>query len=209
MVNKFIGEKMKTYDLIKKSVYIAAISLIVISCGPLNPVNDFFGIQMNPSDEANFVIINYTDIDGISYKNSINMNPKINAWAEFSSNEITLKVSNNSSNDIPLNYTSDQFILITDNGQFMLSKGERAEYFKKGMISSNASEVFQLELPLDHSNISKISGTYVDQTKTAKEVLRNYSKTEGRLNILKDNVKYFVVKFGEIAIVLKRVPESN
>lgn len=209
MVNNFIGDKMKTYDLIKKTAYVATISLMLIACGPLNPVNDFFGIQMNPSDEANFVIVNYTDIDGISYKNSINMNPKINAWAEFSSNEITLKVTNNSSNDIPLNYTSDQFILITDDGQFMLSKGERAEYFKKGMISANTSASFQLELPMDHSNISNIGGTYVDQTKTTKEVLRNYSRTEGRINILKDNIKYFVVKFGDIAIVLKRVPESN
>lgn len=200
---------MRTYDLLRKIVYLGFISFIINSCGPLNPVNDFFGIQMNPSDEANFIIVDYTDIDGITYKSSINMNPKINAWAEFSANEITLKVTNNSASDIPLNYTADQFILITKDDQYMLGKGERAEYFKKGMISPNASATFILELPLEHSSLSKESGTYMDQTKTTRDVMRNFSKTEGWLNVVKDKVKYFIVKFGDIAIVLKRVPEPN
>lgn len=193
---------------IEKLTFLFILITLFNSCGPLNPINDFFGIQMNPTDEANFVIVKYNDVDGISYKNSINMDPNINAWAEITSNEITVKVVNNSDVEIPLNYTSDQFIIITDEKEYVLGKGERAEYFKKGMISPEASEIFNLELPIDFSNIAQIGGTYVDGPKTTREVLRNYSKSEGKLNIGIDDIQYFIVKLGKFSILLKQVPKK-
>ena len=64
---------------------------LFISCVPLNPVNDFFGIHMNIGEEEDFQIISYNEVDGIKYQNSINMDPKINAWAEISNDEATIK----------------------------------------------------------------------------------------------------------------------
>ena len=189
---------------IEKLTFLFILITLLNSCSPLNPVNDFFGIHMNPTDEANFEIVKYNDVDGISYKNSINMDPNINAWAEISENEITVKVVNNSNVEIPLNYIADQFIIITDEKEYILGKGERAEYFKKGMISPKASEIFKLELPLDHNNIAR-SGSGNVSTRT---VLRNYSNTEGKLNVGFDDIKYFIVKLGKISILLKQVPKK-
>lgn len=191
--------------LLKIITFLFTLVVLLNACGPLNPINDFFGIQMNPTDEANFVIVKYTDVDGISYKNSINMNPNINAWAEITSDEITVKVVNNSNVEIPLNYTADQFIIITDEKEYVLGKGERAEYFKKGAISPKASEIFNIELPLDHNNIAR-SGSGNVSTRT---VLRNYSNTESKLNVSLDDIEYFIVKLGKISIVLKKVPTNN
>ncbi len=169
---------MKKNACFKSQIILSVIFIIAItSCSPLNPINDFFGIQMNPTDEVNFIIVKYNDIDGITYKNSISMNPKINAWAEFTANDITLKIINNSEQTIPLNYTADQFILITDEKEYILGKGEREEYFKKGKISPKASEIFNLELPLEYGSISQSGRGYVSETEVTRDVLRNYSKT--------------------------------
>ncbi len=199
---------MKKISALKNILY-SFLSLIFLSaCGPLNPINDFFGIQMNPDEEANFMIVDYSDIDGITYNNSITMNPKINAWAEFGSNEITLKVVNESGNPISLNYTADQFILVTAEKEYFLGKGERENYFKKGMIANNSSENFILEYPTSIDNISKSGGNYADQRLVTKDVIRNYSKTEGRLAVVKDDIIYFIVKLGNVSIVLKNVPKK-
>lgn len=189
-------------------LYYFLLLLFLSGCGPLNPINDFFGIQMNPDEEAKFIIVNYSDIDGITYNNSITMNPKINAWAEFGNNEIILKVVNESDKPIPLNYTADQFILITPNQEYFLGKGEREEYFKKGMISNNSSENFIFEYPTSNDNISKAGGNYSDQRLVTKDVIRKFSKTEGRLGVVSDDIKYFIVKIGDISIVLKKVPKK-
>jgi len=191
------------------SVLIIMSFVFLSTCSPLNPVNDFFGIQMNPEDEANFVIVNYTNVEGITYKNSMNMNPSINAWAEISTDEVTINVTNGTTNNLPLNYTSDQFILITDKKEYYLGKGERAEYFKKGTISPKGSVSFRLELPIKHDNISQSHSGYVEGPNTTKNVIKNFSKTEGRINILKDDIKFIVCKLDKISIVLKRVPSSK
>ena len=195
-------------NLIYSSILLILLLFLQISCGPLNPVNDFFGIQMNPDEETNFIIVNYSDIDGATYRNSISMNPKINAWAEFSVSDITVKVVNNSSESIPLSYTSDQFILVTNEQEYYLSKGGRSEYFKKGMISPNSDEIFIFEYPNTKDNIAKSGANYSDQRLVTKDVLRNYSKNEGHQNVFKENIKYFIIKLGEVSIVLKKVPEN-
>lgn len=200
---------MNSKEKIKILFLVLGVMIIMFACGPLNPINDFFGIQMNPTEEANFIIVDYNDIDGVTYKNSINMNPKINAWVEISTNEITLKVINNSDETIPLNYIGDQFIIITDEQEYMMGKGERAEYFKKGMIAPGGSEIFNLELPQNFGSISTNDGGYVEQTQVTKNVMRNFSKTEGKLNIMKDNIQYIIAKFGKISIVLKKVPVNK
>jgi hypothetical protein len=190
--------------LINSATILILFVFLIISCGPLNPVNDFFGIQMNPDEETNFQIVSYSDVDGISYKNSMTMNPQINAWAEISAKEIVLKIVNNSENEIPLNYTADQFILITGDGEYYLGKGGRADYFSKGAIAPKSSQMFDLDLPLEYDNISRSGSGSVN----ARSVIRNYSKEEGNISLQKDDIKYFIVKFGKVSIVLKRVPQK-
>lgn len=179
-----------------------SICLLFEACGPLNPVNDFFGIQMNPDEETNFQIVSYSDVDGISYKNSVSMNPKINAWAEISTKEIVLKIINNSDEEIPLNYTADQFILITKDSEYYLGKGDRHNYFAIGRIAPKTSQMFNLDLPLEYGNISRSGSGNVN----ARSVIRNYAKEEGNLGVNKEAIKYIIAKFGKISIVLKRIP---
>lgn len=199
---------MKSKNLFETILFLCLVNILILACGPLNPINDFFGIQMNPDEEANFVIVDYSDIDGITYKNGVTMNPKINAWAEFGTNEITLKVVNKSDNPIPLNFTADQFILITHEKEYFLAKGDRDEYFRKGMIAVNSNQNFIFEYPSSSDNIAKAGGNYSDQRMVTKDVIRNYSKTEGRLALIIDDIKYFIVKIGDVSIVLKRVPQK-
>lgn len=193
--------KNKTYRPIFIVLFIVT---VMTSCGQLNPINDFFGIQMNPDEETNFQIISYSDRDGITYKNSVTMNSKINAWAEISTNVITLKIINNSDQAIPLNYTADQFILITESDEYYLGKGGRANYFSKGEISPQSSEMFNLDIPLEYGNIARSGSGNV----SARSVLRNYNKSEGNLSVPKDGIRYFIVKFGKVTVVLKKIPEK-
>jgi hypothetical protein len=194
---------------IKRILKIGIISYLLISaCSPLNPVNDFFGIRMNVDEEKNFKIVSYNDIDGITYQNSVNMDPKINAWAEISPNEVTIKVVNNSDVPIPLNYTSDQFILITNEKEYDLLKGEREEYLKKISIEPNASQTFILELPIDYSSVAQ-NPTSESAELLNRRVIRDFTKTGKKLNVTKDNIKFVVVKLGDISILLKPVPENK
>ncbi|MBK7106455.1 MAG: hypothetical protein IPH62_14335 [Ignavibacteriae bacterium] len=177
-------------------------------CGSLNPINDFFGIHMNIDEEQNFKIVKYNEIDGISYQNSISMDPKINAWSEITSNEIVLKIINNSNQEIPLNYTVDQFILITNEKEYNLGKGERADYISKSIIPVNSSQTFILELPINYTNISQ-NLSNKSETELTKEILRDYSKTGNKLNVDKENIKYIIARIGSSTILLKKVPQDN
>lgn len=194
---------------VKITISLFCLSIVLLTfCSPLNPVNDFFGIRMNVDEEANFKIVSYNDADGVSYQNSVNMDPSINAWAEITSNEITVKIVNNSLQELPLSYTTDQFILITNEDEYILGKGEKEEYIKKNSLPPNSSQTFLLELPVDYSAIAKIP-SMGNQSNITKEIIRDYSKSNTNLNFVKDNIKFIVIKIGTISIVLKRVPENK
>ncbi|MCB9207554.1 MAG: hypothetical protein H6611_09665 [Ignavibacteriales bacterium] len=169
-----------------------------ISCVPLNPVNDFFGIHMNIGEEEDFQIVSYNEVDGIEYQNSINMDPKINAWAEISNDEVIIKIVNNSTRDLQLSYTTDQFILITNEKEYYLGKGDRENYFKNNLIGANSTQTLNLELPIDYSNIAYQS--------SIRRLLRDYKKTDNKFNVDKENIVFIVVKIGSTTILLKRVP---
>lgn len=201
---------MNSKSKFKQSLVLIILSIFMfLYCAPLNPVNDFFGIQMNPDEEANFVIVNYTDVDGVTYKNSMNMNPQINAWAEVSTNEVIIKITNESEEDLPLNYTGDQFIVITDDKGYYLGKGEREEYFKIGRIPSKESVSFVLELPVEHHNISRTHTGFVEGPQKTKNVMRNFTKAEGRIAVPKDDIEFILCRLGDTSIVLKRVPNTK
>ena len=57
--------------------------LLFYSCGSLDPVNDYFGIKMNPEEEESFRIVSYNEEKGIKYQSSMSMDSDVNAWAEI------------------------------------------------------------------------------------------------------------------------------
>jgi len=178
------------------------IILLFTSCGASNPVNDFFGIKMHPLDEESFKIVGYSVKDGISYKNSIMMDPNLSAWAEITVNDVKLIVQNKTNKDIPLNFNVDEYIIITNEKEYILEKGDRIKYDSKRKIKSNSSFEITLGLPVDYW---KTSGGSV----STSYMLKEYSKVGTNLNVVKKNIKYILIKFGHSAtIVLKAVPEK-
>ncbi len=68
------------------------------------------------------------------------------AWAEINPENIIIKIVNNSPREIPLNYFSDSFVLITDQQEYLLDKGKQQNYFStyKLMPGTNDEHVFKL-----------------------------------------------------------------
>jgi len=184
--------------------------LIFNSCVPSNPVNDFFGIEMHPLDEKSFEIVNYTVDDGINYKSSIMMNPNLFAWAEVGLNDVKVIIQNKTDKAIPLNYNIDEYVIVTDEQSYYLSKGERAKYSSKRKIKPNSKFEIALVMPENYLQTIAATNNYTDQTKMFKNFIRDYSKAGAKLNIVKENIKYILIKFGHSAtIVLKAVPENK
>ncbi len=182
---------------------------ILYSCASTNAIDDFFGIKMHPLDEPSFKIISYTPEKGVSYLSNRKMDNRISAWAEVNVNTIKVKVVNNSDSKIPLNYNVDEYVLLTDENSFYLEKGDRQKYFDKSQIEPNSSFEITLELPADYWKTMGSSVNYTDQAKLTKDILKGYAKTGTKLNVVKENIKYILIKFGHTAtIVLKPIPEK-
>ncbi len=200
--------------VIKKNVirlfFFSITLLIFTSCVPSNPVNDFFGIEMHPLDEQGFEIVNYTIEEGINYKSSIMMNPNLFAWAEISLNEVKIIIQNKTEKAIPLNYNIDEYVIVTDEKSYYLSKGERSKYTSKRKIKPNSTFEIGLLMPENYLQTIAATNNYTDQSKMFKNFIRDYSKAGTKLNIVKENIKYILIKFGHSAtIVLKAVPENK
>ncbi|MCB9209724.1 MAG: hypothetical protein H6610_05415 [Ignavibacteriales bacterium] len=188
-----------------RAAFIFIISFLLFGCGSSSNLNDFFGIQMNPTEENNFKIVSYNDTEGIKYQSSVNMNPNINAWAEIGVEKIYFKITNNSNLTIPLNYDSDNFVIITNEKEYYINKGNRYEYFYGNKIDPNSYDEIALKIPSDFSqDFVKREGAMLQ-----KDIMGDVSKNWSPNTILKENVKYILLKFENIVIVLKKVPESN
>lgn len=194
--------------LIRKFYPLLFIGLL-LSCSAANPIDDFFGIKMYPLDENSFKIISYSPEKGVSYTSNRRMDNRISAWAEVDVNTIRIKVVNNTETEIPLNYNLDEYVLVTDEDSYYLGKGDRQKYFEKSKIKPNASFEITLELPADYWKTAGGFGSYTDRTKLTKDILKGYSKTGTKLNVVKEKIKYILIKFGHnTTILLKSVPEK-
>ena len=201
-------KNLKIKLLIEKIYPFLFISLLV-SCSAANPIDDFFGIKMYPLDENYFKIVSYSPEKGVSYTSNRRMDNKISAWAEVDVNTIKIKIINNSENEIPLNYNLDEYVLVTNEDSYYLEKGDPQKYFEKTKIKPNSSFEITLTLPADYWKTAGGFGSYSDQSKLTKDILKGYSKTGTKLNVNKDNIKYILIKFGHnTTILLKNVPKK-
>lgn len=204
MLNK-TKEGEKSVIFLKVKLIFITLLLMLNACSSLKPINDFFGIQMNPSEEQNFRIIHYDEINGVTYKNSLNMNPNINAWAEIRIDDIRIKIVNNSETEIPLNYITDEYVIITNDQDFILDKGDRLKYSQYKNIKANSSVELFLNLPQNFN----MDFTYKYYQNITKHMLQDFDKLGYRKNIFKENTKYILIKLGDRKILLKTIPQAN
>ncbi len=198
-------------NLIKK--YFSFFLVLFISglfwnCSSTNPINDFFGIQMNLPEENHFKIISYNEFDGVKYQSTAKMEPAVNAWAEVSVDDIRIKVVNTSPRKIPLNYNLDQFVIITDEKEYILEKGSRIEYFSKASIEPNSEVEFILKLPNDYISDATNRFEFKSGSKLTYDMLRDFSKFGNAVDVNKENIKYIVIKLSDRTLVLKKVPST-
>lgn len=180
------------------------LNILFFGCTSFEPVNDFFGIQMNPLEEASFKIISYDNNEGVKYTSSPNMDFNINAWAEIGVQDITFKILNKSSRDIPLSYFNDNFIVITDEKEYHLDKGNRRDYFFGDKISPDSEVEITLKLPSDFEQDFVKRG----DAKLNKDIMGDFSKNWSLQSIVKENIKYIIIKLSDVVILLKNVPEK-
>ena len=74
-------------------IMVAAIIMLglLTGCSSSSAINDFFGIEMPPSEVDYFRIVGYTETSGISYQSTKNMNPDLFAWAGLKTQMSELK----------------------------------------------------------------------------------------------------------------------
>ncbi|MBU0561115.1 MAG: hypothetical protein KJ799_07970 [Bacteroidetes bacterium] len=190
-----------------KIILMLVLTTLLLNGCASTPMNDFFGIQMNPDEEKDFKIYSYSDFEGVKYSSNINMNPNVYAWAEFDLTAIRIKVLNNSGKNIPISYINDNFLLQTKDGEaYALTKEEIFNYTKITSLEPGASVEFKLEVP---SRFWDSIGKRNVQMQ-GKEVFSQFDKNENSLSIIKENVKSIYIQFGgEVNIVLKAVPADS
>jgi len=174
---------------------------LLIGCSSSTAINDFFGIEMPPSEVNYFKIIGYTESSGVSYQSTRNMNPDLFAWAGLEGSNIRIKITNNSNESIEANYDADQYLLVEkDANEFILNKGDRITYQNYNPIGPNKSIELILELPKDYW---KTVGT-----KQNSDHMQDLISGQNTLTFEKDKIKYIQIKFGYTkTIILKPVTE--
>ena len=137
------------------AIILGASLILSTGCSSSSAINDFFGIEMPPSEVDYFRIVGYTETSGISYQSTRNMNPDLFAWAGIENRNVRIQITNNSDEPVEINYNKDQYLLIEKNGnEFVLNKGDLLEYEfiakswdKVGSIESDGALVLRLVNP--------------------------------------------------------------
>ncbi len=173
----------------------------LIGCSSSSAINDFFGIEMPPSEVDYFKIVGYTETSGISYQSTRNMNPDLYAWAGLEGTNIRIKITNNSDEPIEVNYETDQFLLVEKDGnEFILNKGSRIEYTDFDPIRPNSSIELVLELPKDYW---KTVGAMQNP-----DYMKDFTKEQSTVMFDKEKIKSIQIKLGYTkTIILKPVTE--
>ena len=133
----------------KIALLIITNSLLFLSaCSSSLAINDFFGIEMPPSEVNYFKIVGYTESSGISYQSTRNMNPDLYAWANLEGTNIRIRITNNSNEPVEINCNKDQYLLIeTDGKEIILDKGNLLDYENLNPLTPQSSIELILELP--------------------------------------------------------------
>lgn len=180
--------------------------LLIVSCSSLNPVNDFFGIEMPEEEYHNFKIRAYTEETGISYYSNNNMNPNFYAWAEVESKNLRIMINNATDETINMNRNEDQYILrLTDGSDVLLPLDPIKLHRYPVYINPGESVEIFLQLPQAFwTNVEKIIPGNRDE-----QNLRQYDE-KSPINFDKSGIAFIKVelKAGRI-IYLKLVPQSS
>jgi len=196
----------RTKFLISGTTFLT-LTILLGSCASQRPLNDFFGIRMNPADEAYFIIHGYSEHNGVYYESTSAMNPLIYAWAQLGTNDIRIKIINNSKQSIPSSYNQDNFmIVLSDGNTFVLSKGDPLDFPGDKTLFPNTSLELRLELP---SDFWETIGMKDPQSYTA-DYMKKFWRGENKLNVIKENIQKIVVELGKkYTIVLKPVLKKH
>ena len=172
-------------------------------CSSSSAINDFFGIEMPPSEAEYFRIVGYTEFSGISYQNTRNMNPNLYAWAEIEGTFVRLKITNSSEESLEINYVEDQFLLVEKEGdEFILSKGDMLEYNSHNPIVPRGSMEILLELPKDY-----VDALYSDRN---NDFTNDMTREQNMVFYDKERIRNLQIKLGYTrTIILKPVVEQT
>lgn len=177
-------------------------SFLVQSCSSSSAINDFFGIEMPPSEVNYFKIVGYTESSGISYQSTRNMNPNLYAWAELEATWLRIKITNNSDEPVKISYNDDQFILVDGEGkEFSLNKGNILDYSNNDPLMPQGSMELVLELPKDYVN-----SLYVGRN---ADFINDMTREQNTVTYEKEKIKNLQIKLGYTkTIILKPVTEQ-
>lgn len=182
---------------------LSAMAMLVslIGCSSSSVINDFFGIEMPPSEVDYFRIVGYTEASGISYQSTKNMNPDLFAWAGIESKNVRIQITNNSDEPVEINHNKDQYLLIEKDGnEFVLNKGDLLEYQNLDPISPNTSIEIVLELPKDY-----LKALYIERN---AKFLNDMTREQNSAFYDIERIKTLQIKLGNTkTIILKHVTE--
>lgn len=130
-----------------------ALILSLNGCTTAPKTKDFFGISMNSVREAkDFVINSYTE-EGARYEGSAGMDDRIYAWgylgkSGYFNDAVKITVVNKSNRSITINYLTDKFSLITNNGNiYDLEQEKDPAFWYAQSLNPGASITFSSLLP--------------------------------------------------------------
>ncbi|MBU0476208.1 MAG: hypothetical protein KKF62_18835 [Bacteroidetes bacterium] len=188
-----------------KRLLLTILVFLLVKCSSSMAIDDFFGIKMPLEELEYFKIVAYTESSGISYQSSPNMNPNILAWAGLEGDELRIKLINNTDSAIPLNYDSDQFVIVTKGDkEFICTKGSIITYNNLLEISPFGSVELLLDVPQNYwatvgmKNYQSSNENYV----------QDIWKGQNTLVFDKADIKYIRINLGFTTnILLKLVPK--
>lgn len=183
-----------------------SVILLITACSSLNPVNDLFGIEMPEEEYHNFKIGAYTEETGISYYSNNNMNPNLFAWGEIESKNLRVMIYNETSEQIKMSRSEDQYILRLSNGSEAILTLDPIKFHRyPAYINPGTSAEIFLQLPQNFwTNVEKVIPGNRDE-----ENLRQYDE-KSHLNFDKTNISYvkILLNTGK-TIYLKLVPQIS
>lgn len=189
----------------KNIILLFSFILLATSCSSLNPVNDFFGIEMPEEEHQNFKIRAYTEETGISYYSNNKMNPDFYAWAEVESNNLRIMIYNATNETIKMSRNEDFFHLkLTDGKEVVLAPNPIKLHRYPVQINPGKSVEIFLQLPQTlWKDVEKIIPGNTDQ-----ENLRQFDE-KATSNFNTDSVSFVKVELmAGRTIYLKRIPQS-
>jgi hypothetical protein len=190
--------------MVRRILFACGITMLytlMTGCSSTTAINDFFGIEMPPSEVNYFKIVGYTESSGISYQSTRNMNPDLYAWAGLEGTNIRIKITNNSNELVEINYNKDQYLLReTDGNELILDKGNILDYENLNPLNPNSSIELILELPKE-----SLKSLYTERNaKFLNDMTREHNTTFYDIA----RIKNLQIKLGYTkTIILKAVTE--